>query len=154
MTTPSTVFDTYIPVYDAIPKDWEESRQFLVERLKEMSNGINIREVGYYLDQEILAGKNFVPGTANPPQFRQVFRRVIDFSPIVIGPNLRPHGITFDNNFTLVLLNATATDSVGQMAIPIPNGPNTITMGVNTVTIVSAAAYNRCFATVEYMLEL
>ena len=154
-------FESYVPVYDAIPEKWEEAREFLVEQLKKVSNAINVREIGFFLDEELLSGKQFIPipemssnQSSNSQQFRTVLRKVIDFSPLTIGVNSKVHGIIFDVNFTLIQLYAAATDSVGFTAIPIPNGINTIDMDSTNININSSAAYDRCYAVVEYIQEI
>ena len=67
------------------------------------------------MDEELLSGQAFIPGVTvpgnNQGQFRQVFRIVVDVSPIVMGTNTYPHGIIFDSNFTLIDLRVAATDS-------------------------------------------
>lgn len=167
----SQIFESYVPVYDAVPEGWEDARPFLVEHLKKISNAINIREIGWFLDEELLSGKQFIPsdstallqGTA--PQFRTVLRKVIDFGTL---PNATtksvPHGITFDNNFTLVQLYGAAT-APGIAAIPIPfldviNSPAlNAEIYIDSTNVVIAttgnlSAYTRCFVTIEYIQEL
>jgi len=153
----STVFDSYLPVYDAIPEQWEEAKPFLVEVLKKISNTVNIREIGWLLDEELLSGKAFIPGATipgnNPGEFRQVLRKVIDIGPIAIGVNSVAHGIVFDVNFTLIDLWAAATNSTTFIAAPFCN-EDTIIMDSININITSTAAYDRCFAFVEYIQEL
>ena len=57
----SQIFESYIPVYDAVPEGWEQARPFIVEQLKALANAANIREIGWYLDEELLSGKQFIP---------------------------------------------------------------------------------------------
>ncbi len=160
-------FESYLPVYDAIPDKWEDSRAFIVEQFKRVSNAVNSREIGFFLDEEVLSGKAFIPGSnlsGTSQQFRQVLRKVIDFGPL---PNTAakpvPHGITFDSNFTLVQMYAAATDPVNLIALPIPYAPAgavdgvTVYMDAINVVIVTASnrsAYTRCFVVIEYMQEL
>ena len=158
MSVPGTSqdFESYVPVYDVIPDKWEDAQAFLVEALKKIANAINVREIGWLLDQELLSGQAFIPATSsNPPQYRSVFRKVIDFSPVVGGvPKAVAHGINFDSRFTLLHLYAGATNSGTLLAEPIPNGADTITMDVMFITITAAASYDRVFCTVEYILEV
>lgn len=156
MDPSSTVNDNFVPVYDVIPEEWDESRNFLTERLKEMTNAINVRQTGYFIDLETLAGENFIPSAnVSPPQFRQVFRKVVDCSPLVGGiPRIVAHGIKFDVNFTLLHMYAGATNSVSLLAEPIPNGADTLSMTATNIIINSAASYDRCFVTIEYILQI
>lgn len=158
MTTQSDqFFESYVPVYDAVPEKWEDGRQFLVEHLKKVSNAVNIRTIGWYLDEELLSGNAFIPGVTvpgnNPSIFRSILRKVVDVGPLAAGPNAGvPHGITFDINFTLIHLWVSGTDSVGFIAQTI-SGDNVVMDAVNLV-ITSPAAFNRAFAVIEYIQEL
>ena len=151
----SQIFESYLPVYDVIPDKWEDARQSLVEHLKKISNAVNVRTIGFLLDEELLSGQAFIPGVTipgnNPSEFRQVFRKVIDLGALVIGANVVAHGITFDANFTLIDLWVSATNSGTLMAQVITN--NDVIMDATNITVTSASAYDRAFAFVEYLLE-
>ena len=150
----SQELESYVPVYDSAPEEWKDARPFIVEQLKKISTAINIREIGFYLDTELLSGKAFIPSNNSPQQFRQVLRIVIDCSPLVIGANTFAHGITVDSRFTLIQLYAAATNATALTGEPIPNGTDTITYNVNNIIITVTAAYTRCFAVMEYLQEL
>jgi len=167
----SQVFETYVPVYDVIPANWDDSRAVIVEQLKRIANAVNIREVGWYLDEELLSGKAFIP-TANlladggtSQQFRQVLRKVIDFGALpAAGVKSVPHGISFTANFTLVQMYAAATDPVALSAIPIPYAsPNALneavalnmdSVNVNIGVGVNRSNYTRTYIVIEYLQEL
>jgi len=157
MTAPiSQEFETYVPVYDTVPQNWEDARPFLVETLKKISNAVNIRSIGWYLDEELLSGKAFIPGVTvpgnNPGQFRQILRMVVDVSPLVAGANAFPHGVLFDANLTSINSWVEATNSGTLEAITLVypelviNGP--------TININSPGAYDRAFFFWEYTQEL
>ncbi len=155
--TSSQNFESYVPVYDTVPDTWEEARPFLVEQLKKISEGVNVREIGWLLEEEALTGQQFIPGISlNPnltsPQFRSVLRKVIEFIPLAIGVNTKAHGITVDNRFTLIELYGSATDAVALTGNPI-NQPN-ITYDATNIYITSAAAYTRAYAFISYIQEL
>ncbi len=157
MNNDSTFFDSYLPVYDAIPESWEEAKPFLVETLKRISNSVNVKEIGFFLDEELLSGKAFIPGVTipgnNPGIFRSVLRKVIDMGPIVPGINSVPHGILFDVNFTLIQMWVSATNSTTFIATTFSN-EDTLTMDATNINLTSAGAYNRAFAFIEYIQEL
>lgn len=151
----SQLFESYIPVYDAAPEAWEEARPFLVEQLKALANAANIRQIGWYLEEELLSGKQFIPpsgisGTSE--QYRSVFRKVIDCSPLIAGANSFPHGITFDANFTLIHIYVSGTNSVTLQARTITG--NDVVMDATNVNITSPAAFDRAFCVIEYIKEL
>jgi len=153
MSISSQQLESYLPVYDTVPETWEEGRQFLIEQLKKISNAVNVREIGWFLDQELLSGKQFIPGAATPPQVRTIFRKVINTGALIVGANPGiAHGIIFDANFTLVALWVAATNSTAFTAIVI-NG-NDVLLGVTNIVITSPAVFDRSFAIVEYTLEI
>lgn len=157
MSTPndSQFFESYVPVYDVVPENWEEGRQFLVEQLKKISNAVNIRTIGWLLDEELLSGQQFFPGTSSSDnqQFRSVLRKVIDTGALVAGVNPGvPHGILFDVNFSLIDLWVSGTDSGTLTARRITG--NDVIMDATNITITSPQAFNRSFCFIEYIQEL
>jgi hypothetical protein len=150
-------FESYVPVYDAVPEKWEDARPFIVEHLKKIANAVNIREIGWFLDEELLSGKAFIPGTntgGTSQQFRSILRKVIEFPGLTPGVNTQPHGLTVNGNFTLIQLFGSATDSVAFTGQPLPNGADTISYDATNIIITVAAAYNRALAVIEYIEEL
>jgi len=160
MQRDSQVLESYVPVYDVVPEKWEDARPFIVEQLKRISNAVNIREIGWFLDEELLSGKAFIPGLANvidggtTQQYRQILRKVISFPGLVIGANVQPHDILVDSNFSLIQLFGAATNAVTLTGEPIPNGADTITYDATNIIITVGAAYTRAFAVIEYIQEL
>lgn len=156
----SQKLESYVPVYDAAPEKWEDARPFLVEQLKKITTSLNTREIGWYLDEELLTGKAFIPGVNNATggtsqQFRSILRKVIDFGPVTIGLNQRPHGIVVDANFSLIDLWAAVTVSTTLTALPIPSGGgDAISMDSTNIYIISIVNADRCFAFCEYLQEL
>jgi hypothetical protein len=150
-------FESFVPVYDTVPPKWDDARPFLVEQLKSLGIAINIREIGWYLDVELLSGGLFVPSVIDvyqtQPQYRTIFRKVIVFGPIVMGLNTMPHGIIFDGNFSLVHLWASATQNIGSFRAVTFSNSDTINMDSTNINITSDQAYNLCYAFVEYLLE-
>lgn len=158
MTTPnpSEQLESYVPVYDTVPEKWEDARQFLVEHLKKISNAVNIREIGWFLDEELLSGKQFIPSSTNVTgemqQVRSVLRKVIDVSPLVAGANVFAHDIVVDANFTLTDLWVAATNSATPIAQVITD--SNVTIDATNINITSPGAFDRAFCTCEYMQEL
>ncbi len=160
MSSPtSQQLESFVPVYDTVPEKWEDARQFLVEHLKKISNAVNIREIGWLLDEELLNGQQFIPTIASSAQtsgtsqqYRGVLRKVIDVSPIPIDNKSVPHGILFDVNFTLLHIYGAETNSVTLQASPITF--QTIAMDATNINITSTVAYDRGFVTIEYIQEI
>ena len=152
----SQEFNSSLTVYDSIPEVWEEARQYLVEQLKKISNVVNQREIGYFLDIELVSGKNFLPpsglsGTSQ--QYRTIFRKVVVVGSIVAGAQSVVHGITFDINFTLIDLWVSATNSTTFNAITMSD-PSNVTMDATNINITSPGSFDRVYAVVEYTLEI
>lgn len=152
--------ESFVPVYDAVPDKWEDARPFIVEQLKRISNAVNIREIGWFLDEELLSGKAFIPGSealadlSTSQVFRQVLRKVIVFPGLVVGANSQPHGINVDAEFSLIQLFGAATNATALTGEPIPNGVDTISYTSTNIVITVAAAYTRAWAVIEYIQEL
>lgn len=171
-TNASQQFESYVPVYDVIPANWEDARQFLTEMLKRYGNGINQREMGFFIDDEVLAGKFFIPTAAmsqgkqstNSQQFRSVFRTVVNFGALPnAGLKTAPHNITFDSNFSLVNLWLAATDPVNLLAFGLSYWANSqagsiiLNMDSSTVRVTTTSnysTYTRCFIVIEYIQEV
>lgn len=162
--------ESYVPVYDVIPESWEDARPFIVEQLKKITNSLNTKEIGFFLDQELLSGKAFIPGVnqladgGSSQQFRTILRKVVDFGTL---PNNATktvaHEIMFDNNFTLIALWAAATDPTNFISFQIPFVAQTVTTSIALLmdatnfiitTHDDKTSFTRCFVICEYIQEL
>lgn len=150
-STTSQIYESFIPVYDAVPEKWEDARPFIVEMLKKITEGTNVREIGFLLEEQLLTGKQFIPVQTDPLQYREVFRMVVDCSPLVAGPNNFAHGINVDANFTLIDLWVSATNSLALTSQVITD--SNVTLDATDVNINSPSAFDRAFAFIEYVLE-
>jgi len=156
----SQQFDSYVPVYDVMPSKWEEASLVVVEQFKKLANAVNIREIGWFLDQELLSGKQFLPGIndfadgGTSQQFRSILRKVIVFPSLSPGANTLPHGISIDANFTLIQLFGAATNATALTGEPLPNGSDTITYNSTNVVVTVASAFTRAVVVFEYIQEL
>lgn len=155
----SQQLESFVPVYDVIPEKWEDARGVVVEQFKKMANAINVREIGFFLDQELLSGKLFIPGTnivldgGSSQQFRTILRIVVDVGPLVAGVNPPiPHGVVFDANLTSIDSWVEATNSATLTAITLVS-PELQIVGPN-ILITSPGAFDRAFFFWEYVQEL
>ena len=162
-TGSSQEFESFVPVYDVVPEDWEEARQFLVEILKKISNAINVREIGFFLDEELLSGKLFIPGTTNNQAFRTVLRTVVNFGTLPnAGTKSVAHNITVDANFSLVSMWLSATDPINLVGFSLAYysiAAGDIKLSYNATNVVvttgsNYSAYTRAFVVCEYIQEL
>ena len=151
MNIDSQVYESYVPVYDDMPDNWEEGKQFLTEQLKQIANSLNNKDIGFYLPVQLLSGKSVFP-IAGPNAFRQVFRIVIPFpTGLTAGANTVATGITFDANFTLFDMWCAATDT-GSSTAQIITDSNVVISGAN-VTVTSPGNFSIANLIIEYMLE-
>lgn len=162
MTIPSLDsqnFDSYVPTYEVIPNEWEAARPVIVEQLKMIANAVNIREIGWFLDEELLSGKQFVPSATNTrgvnSQFRTVLRYVLNVGPLTPGANTDTVPIVFDANFTLVDMWVAATNSSTLNAAVISDNHLALssTGTVTTITITSPGTFNIAWLILEYLQE-
>ncbi len=155
----SQQFESYVPVYDTIPEKWEDAREMLVEALKKISNEINVREIGFYLDEEQLSGKGFIPTVAmsgdnssDSQQTRSIFRKVVDTGSLVAGAKSVAHGITIDSNFSLIDLWVAATNSGTLVSEVITNG--NVDLDATNINITSPGTFDRSWCIIEYIFEV
>lgn len=152
--------ESFVPVFDAVPEKWEEAQPFIVEQLKRISNAVNIREIGWFLDEQLLSGKAFIPsGTANAnlstsQVFRQILRKVIVFpTGVTAGANPIAHNITVDENYEQIDLWACATNSSAPFTSTVFGNSDTIRVIGPDVIVTSDATYDRCKVYMEYIQE-
>lgn len=153
MSITSQEFESYLTVSDIIPAKWEEANPIILEQLKKIATAVNIREIGWFLDVELLSGGQFIPGVNNNQQYRSILRKVINCSPLVAGVNTFAHGVTVDSNFTLLNMYGAATNTGTLTSEPLPNGADTISLTSTNVVVTVAAGWTRCFITIEYTQE-
>jgi hypothetical protein len=151
--------ESFVPVYDTVPPKWEEAQPFLVEQLKRISNAINIREIGWYIDEEVLSGKAFIPAVPNPDNpissqvFRQVLRIVVNVGPLIAGVNPPiPHEVVNDSNLTSIDSWVEATNSTTNTIVTLVS-PNLEIVGSN-ILITSPGIFDRAYLIWEYTQEL
>ena len=158
LNSDSQTLESYLAVYDAAPEKWEDARAFMVEQFKAHANAINAREIGFFLDQELIAGKQFIPGPTQvlaggtSQQFRTVLRIVVDIGAIVAGVSLTPHNITNDESYEQIALWACATNSTTLTSTVFGNSDTIRVIGPD-IQITSDGTYDRCKAYMEYVQE-
>jgi len=140
----------------------------LYQNLNNMAVSSNLKDAGYYDTNEFVNGQQFFPNpnanstTQTRPDFRSVFRLVINFGalPNAVGTKSVAHGLTVNGNFTFTRIYATANDTVGFSYIPIPyassNAADIIELSVDAtnvnITVASdKSAYTVTYVVIEYM---
>jgi len=120
---------------------------------------LNAREIAIYEPVELQTGQSWF--SAQPRKKRQGFRKVFDFGSL---PNATAktiaHGLTLTADFHFTRIFATATDTSGFNAIPIPFASPTLANNISievdstNVTITTGSdrtAFNQCFVILEFL---
>lgn len=99
----------------------------LYQHINTLSLAINLKDTGYYTLEEFLNSQAWFPDPAlsstTPllPDFRQVFRKVINFGQL---PNATSdavaHTIPITSGYTFTRIYGTANDTTGNSYIPLP----------------------------------
>jgi len=144
----------------------------LIVRLALIVNRINLavntKETGIYdnarefiTSEQYFPQPNFNSGTANTPEYRLVYRTVINFGALpAAGTTSVPHNIVCTAATSFVRIYATATDPVGLNYIPIPYASpvlaNNIELSVDAINVnitvgVDRSAFTICYVVLEYI---
>lgn len=166
------VFD--IAAVDRIKSIDPELKDFLI-KLTQATNkiriGVNLREAGYYVEEEFVNGQLWFEksgldsSTAQTPQHRQVSRKTFNFEAL---PNATSktvaHGLTVNDQLTFTRIYGVASDTTGHTYIPIPyssisaaNNGIELSVDATNITIntgaVDRTAYDTCYIILEYIQE-
>jgi hypothetical protein len=152
---------------DVTSPQFKELLVRLYQNINNISTALNLKDTGYYLDQEFVNGQLFFPNPAYnsstplDPGFRQVWRLVINFGQL---PNTAAksvaHGLTINAGVTFTRIYATASDTTGFNYIPIPYssaaGASNIELNVDATNVIITTAsdrtnYNICYVVLEYL---
>ncbi len=155
---------TFLPVFDAIPDDWDDAKGMLTEQLRQMVETINLKESGYFLDREILMAGNLFASTNNST--RGMYRKVVNFGSLPNNTTKTvPHGITLDSSFNLTNLYLSATNQSATGAQPFDFSVQNYAIGTadfklyltetNIVVITTSnySAFTKSIVVIEYVKE-
>lgn len=147
-----------------------EFRELLVrlyQNINQMALVLNIKDSAYYNTSQFINGQLFFPNpalnssTAQTPEFRQVYRLVVNFGAL---PNTATktvaHKITCTQKTSFTRIYGCATDPVGLTYIPLPyasaTAANNIELfvdstNVNVITSADYSAYTITYIILEYL---
>jgi len=126
----------------------------LYQNVNDISNVLNIKDTGYYLQQPFVTGQLYFPNTnlnsstAAAPTFRPVWRYVVAFGAL---PNTSSksvaHGLNINKAYTGAHIYAVATDTTGLKQIPIPyasaSGADNIQLDIDATNVTITTASDR-----------
>lgn len=130
---------------------------------------VNNRDAGYYDQTEFINGQLFFPNpslnsnSTTTPEYRQVFRKVIDFGAL---PNATsksvPHNIQMTSNYSFTRLYGAASDTLSLAYIQLPYASpvlaNNIEVSANATQVTVTTGSNRtnfntCYIVLEYIKQ-
>jgi hypothetical protein len=159
----------FLTPYESIPEKWEKAREFFIEELRKIVDGINSRDNGTYIDFELPNGQQWFK--ENQTDLKNGFRKVVKISLPNFGvtnPYTKAHGITTTQNMIVTRLYGCATDpgaSTLTSAIPLPfldmfTG-NHISLEIDQTNIIlrslaggNYSAYTNGYVVIEYIDEV
>ena len=166
-------FNNFLPETFLLPENEEEFKIKLYQYLNEIALAINSKDSGLYVSEETITGRQFIPTTTTSEStnfnYRDVFRVTINTGILPnSGTSAVAHGITTDQNFSIVSLYGAATRPGGSTlmtAIPLPYVNTTtpgdsvdLSMDATNINITTTTAnwivYIRSFVVIEYIKEV
>lgn len=145
----------------------DQFKELLVRLYQNVNNialSLNIKDSAYYTLNEFVNGQLFFPSSlssnATEPQYRQVYRLVINFGAL---PNAATksvaHGLSIGSTWTFTRIYGTATNPSTEF-IPLPYASPTLNQNislnvdatnVNVTTAINYSAYTTTYIVLEYL---
>lgn len=139
----------------------------LYQNLNNMSLAVNLKDTGYYSNQEFLNSQVFFPNPNNPPSttsvFRQVFRTTVNFGTLPDTMTLSvPHNIDVNEAYSFTRIYGASTNSTATSFIPLPYASavptdivelNADTTNINITTSDDWTDYITTYVILEYVKQ-
>ncbi len=141
----------------------------LYQNINNIAVNLNLKDIGYYVEQEFLNGQKFFsdssPGTSKSQtlQYRQVFRTVVNFGALPNNTTKSvPHGIQVTQQYSFTRIYGTASNSLGGSFLPIPYASSTagrvieLSVDATNVHIITGSdmtAYTSTYIVLEYIKQ-
>jgi len=165
LPTTDTFDRSLVDAIDIKSPDFKDFLVKLYQTTNNISEAVNIRDVGYYVRTEILNGQLWYENTtlssttAQAPEHRPVFRKVIPFGALpAAGSKPVNHNITTDTNTRWKRVYATATNTTTFAGITITTSSALSVRATATQVIITTggtdySAYNDCDVILEYIKQ-
>lgn len=148
---------------DVNSDEFKELLVRLYQNLNLMAISLNTRDAGYYNTSEFVNGQIFFPNpmlnssTSAAPEFRQVYRKVINFGALPnAGTKTVPHGITITGTTTFTRIYGTASDTTDKIYIPLPfaspTATDSIELYVDSTNVGVITGNNESAFTITYII--
>ena len=135
----------------------------LYQNINAISLALNLKDSGYYVQQEFLTGQVFFPDADNNSNGRQSFRTVINFGTL---PNnttgSMAHGIDVFNSFIFTRMYGCTSNQITMSYLPIPYASSATVdiielfadaTNVYVTTNSDLSAYTQTYIILEYVKE-
>lgn len=149
----------------------DDFRLQLRKYLNDIVISLNVKETGFFVENEIPTGALFIPtfstDTSANLEYRPIFRTVVDFGALPNNSTKTvPHGITTTQDYSIIKLQGGSTEpgvSTINSALPIPMDgiPNNerVSLEIDATNVIIKTAMNRTtftrtFIVIEYIKEI
>lgn len=134
----------------------------LYQNINSMCIALNLKDSGYYVQQEFLNGQLLFPNPTDPLlQDRQIFRMVVNFGTLPNNTSISvPHNIEVDGSYSFTRIYGSSSDPINLNFIPLPyassNGTDNIQLDVDATnvtltTTIDYSAYTITYIVLEYV---
>lgn len=148
---------------DVSKPEFKELLVRLYQNISLMCNVVNIKDTGMYLTQELVNSQlwfqnpSLNSNTPQVPEYRQVYRTVINYGPL---PNTaetsQPHNLTISNQYTFTRIYGAASDTTGLNYIPLPYASpvlaENISLRVDATNVYIKTGSNRSNFNISYVV--
>ena len=153
---------------DVKSPEFKELLVRLYQNINLLALVLQTADKGIYDTEEFVNGQIWYPNPAynsaslTSPQYRQVFRKVINMGPLQNPLTRQPHGITCTADTSFTRIYGTATDPIGLTYIPLPYVDVAVASNiqlyvddtnVNIVTESDRTMYTICYVVLEYLYQ-
>lgn len=165
------VFDrSTIAAMDVQSPEFKDFLVRLYQRTNEIALAINIRDAGFYVEEEFINGQQWFQNKAltskssQSPQMRQVYRKVIDAGalPGAAGTQTTAHEIGITTSYSFTRIYGAASDTTALEYLPIPYATATandiIELSVDDTNVYvtvgkDRSSFDTCYIVLEYIAE-
>lgn len=148
---------------DVNSPEFKELLVRLYQNVNAIALALNVKDTGYYNTQEFVNGQLFFPNPQQTsvgqsgPQFRQVYRLVVNFGPLPDNATASvPHGLTITPGTTFTRIYGVSNDQIDMEYITIPYANPSIDVyvdqnNVNVTTFSDFSHYTITYIILEYI---
>lgn len=164
----TTVFDV-ARLYE-IEVTSPEFKELLVRLYQSVNNialSTNIKDTGYYINEEFVTGQVYfnptAPNPSDPSTLRSVFRKVINFGALPnTATKIVAHNIPFTSTYKITRFYGAASDTTGLNYIPIPYAALVLNENIElradannvyVTTGINRTNFNECYIVIEYVKQ-